>query len=102
MPALIFCALITSLAKHLLPTLVGPGREISWHETLEAIVGLPMLNVLHVHYRWPDGAYWSLDVEFRFYAACAAITLLGFRRHLVLARRRSKSRIDRFGDGGRD
>jgi peptidoglycan/LPS O-acetylase OafA/YrhL len=48
-------------------------------------VALPTLNPLHIGYHWPDLAYWSLEIEFHFYALVFVAMLIGLRRHLLLA-----------------
>lgn len=84
LPALVVCSLLTVTLKHLVPELIGANRLVSWSDMFYSWVALPTLNVLNVGYRLPDGTYWSLDVEFHFYALIFAIMLVGLRNHILL------------------
>ncbi len=83
-PALLVCSLITTALKHIAPSLIAPDRLLAWWEMAYTWVALPTLNLLHIGYHWPDGAYWSLQIEFHFYALIFVLMLFGLRRHLLL------------------
>ena len=85
LPALVVCSFITTALKHMAPGLIEPNRLLSWWEMAYTWVALPTLNLLHIGYHWPDLAYWSLEIEFHFYALVFVVMLLGLRRHLLLA-----------------
>jgi peptidoglycan/LPS O-acetylase OafA/YrhL len=83
LPALIVCGFLTTLFKWLAPGLVEPGRGLTWIHYLDTIVALPTLNVLQINYNLPDGAYWSLQVEFQFYVFCFLMMALGLKQRLL-------------------
>lgn len=83
LPALIVCGFLTTLFKTLAPELVEPGRELKWIHYAYTLVALPTLNVLQINYNLPDGAYWSLQVEFQFYVFCFLMMALGLRQRLI-------------------
>ena len=83
LPALVLCGFITTAGKHIAPSLVEPGRMISWSDYFYTLFALPTLNVIRKDYLPPDGSYWSLIVEFQFYLICAFIIGLGLRKHLI-------------------
>lgn len=83
-PALVVCSLATVTLKHMVPELIQANRLVSWSDMFYSWIALPTLNVLNVGYRLPDGTYWSLDVEFHFYALIFAIMLVGLRNHILL------------------
>lgn len=83
LPALIVCGLLTTLFKHVMPNLVEPGRGVSWFDYAYTLISLPTLNVLHVDHHLPDGAYWSLQIEFQFYLFCFATLALGLKQRLL-------------------
>jgi peptidoglycan/LPS O-acetylase OafA/YrhL len=83
MPALIVCSFITTAFKHLAPQLTEPDRLLSWWDFGYTIIALPTYNAFQVDYHLPDGAYWSLQVEFQFYLTCFAIMAISLRRHLL-------------------
>ncbi|MBU6463345.1 MAG: acyltransferase [Bradyrhizobium sp.] len=85
LPALIVCGAITTALKHAFPNLIDADRINSWFNYAYCLFGLPTLNVLQRHLVLPDGAYWSLIVEFQFYAVCFLFMLIGFRNHLMRA-----------------
>lgn len=83
LPALIVCGFLTTLFKRLAPDLVEPGRGLEWVHYAYTIVALPTLNVLQINYKLPDGAYWSLQVEFQFYVFCFLMMALGLKQRLL-------------------
>jgi peptidoglycan/LPS O-acetylase OafA/YrhL len=83
LPALLFCSLAITWAKHTFPQFAA--RQLSWFDAFYTLFALPSINVLKVDYFLPDGAYWTLQVEFQFYLLCFVAMLLGLRRHLVAA-----------------
>ena len=83
LPALVVCGFLTTLFKYLAPGLVEPGREVGWLSYFYMPLGLPTLNVLQKHYMLPDGAYWSLVVEFQFYVFCFLMMVIGLRDRLT-------------------
>jgi peptidoglycan/LPS O-acetylase OafA/YrhL len=83
LPALIVCGFLTTAFKHLMPEIVPAGRSVNWSNYFYTLFALPSLNFLHKDYAPPDGAYWSLQVEFQFYLICALIIGIGLRRHLI-------------------
>jgi peptidoglycan/LPS O-acetylase OafA/YrhL len=83
LPALIVCGLLTTLFKTLAPDLVEPGRGLKWVHYVYTLIALPTLNVLQVNYNLPDGAYWSLVVEFQFYVFCLLMMAIGLRERLI-------------------
>jgi len=83
LPALIICGLLTTLFKNLMPELVEAGREVNWFDYAYTLVALPTLNVLHVDHHLPDGAYWSLQIEFQFYLFCFMMMALGLKQRLL-------------------
>lgn len=85
LPALAFAVLAITAAKHALPTLIDPTRIPSWFDAFYTIVALPTLNIANLQYVRPDGAFWSLEVEFQFYALCAVLIAVGLRKHLLMA-----------------
>jgi peptidoglycan/LPS O-acetylase OafA/YrhL len=84
-PALIVCGAITTALKHAFPSLIDADRINSWYDYGYCLIALPTLNVLQRHLVLPDGAYWSLIVEFQFYAVCFFFMLIGFRQYLMRA-----------------
>ncbi|WLA53310.1 acyltransferase family protein [Bradyrhizobium diazoefficiens] len=83
LPALIVCGFLTTLFKYLAPELVEPGRGLKWIHYAYTLVALPTLNVLQVNYNLPDGAYWSLQIEFQFYVFCFLMMALGLKKRLL-------------------
>jgi peptidoglycan/LPS O-acetylase OafA/YrhL len=84
LPALVVCSFLTTALKHLAPDLIDANRMLPWQDMFYSWFALPTLNFLHIDYLLPDGAYWSLDVEFHFYALVFVIMLLGLRNHILL------------------
>ena len=83
LPALIVCGFLTTLFKILAPELVEPGRGLKWVHYVYTLIALPTLNVLQVNYNLPDGAYWSLQIEFQFYVFCFLMMALGLKHRLL-------------------
>lgn len=83
LPALIVCGFLTTAAKNLYPELIDPARAVRWSDYFYTLISLPTLNFIRRDHVFPDGAYWSLIVEFQFYFACFAIMAIGLRRHLL-------------------
>lgn len=83
LPALVVCGLLTTLFKNVMPDLVEPGHEVKWVHYLYTLIALPALNVLRADYNLPDGAYWSLQIEFQFYAFCFLMMALGLKHRLL-------------------
>ena len=83
LPALIVCGLLTTLYKHLAPDLVEHGREVTWSSYFDTLFALPTLNFRQKNYSMPDGAYWSLVVEFQFYVFCFLMMVIGLRERLI-------------------
>lgn len=74
LPALLICGLITTAVKIHWPYLLAE-RPVEWIDPLLTALSLPTLDLLGIRYHFPDWAYWSLVVEFQYYAL---ITLLMF------------------------
>jgi peptidoglycan/LPS O-acetylase OafA/YrhL len=55
----------------------------SWFDYGNFLVEAPTLGFFQYRILLPDGAYWSLLVEFQFYAVCFAGILLGLRDRLI-------------------
>jgi len=55
-----------------------PGREVGWRAALANITMLPQ----RLGYKYIDGAYWSLDIEWMYYAMVAVVVVVGARRWL--------------------
>lgn len=85
LPALAFAAVFITAAKHAFPHTIDPARIPSWLDALYTLVALPTLNLANIHYTRPDGAFWSLEIEFQFYALCGSIIAIGLRRYLLQA-----------------
>jgi len=84
-PALVVSVLLITAAKHAFPDMIDPTRIPSWLDALYTLLALPTLNLANIHYTRPDGAFWSLEVEFQFYALCAVLMVVGLRKHLLPA-----------------
>jgi peptidoglycan/LPS O-acetylase OafA/YrhL len=85
LPALVASIVLITVAKQAFPGLIDPSRVPSWLDAAYTLIALPTLNIANLHYTRPDGAFWSLEVEFQFYALCAAIMVIGLRKHLLPA-----------------
>ena len=85
LPALAVSVALITAAKHAFPDLIDPSRIPSWFDSLYTLVALPTLNIAKINYVRPDGAFWSLEVEFQFYALCASLMVVGLRKHLLPA-----------------
>jgi peptidoglycan/LPS O-acetylase OafA/YrhL len=83
LPALVVCGFLTTTFKYFAPQLIEADRVSGWYNYLYTLFALPTLNFLRVDYFPPDGAYWSLQVEFQFYFACFLIIAIGLRQHLI-------------------
>lgn len=83
LPALIVCGFLTTLFKNVMPDLVEQGRGVTWFDYVYTLISLPTLNVLHVDHHLPDGAYWSLQIEFQFYLFCFVMMALGLKQRLL-------------------
>lgn len=82
-PGLFVCGLLTTAFKHYAPALTDPERLLSWWNFCYTMFALPTLSFLRIDNRFPDGAYWSLVVEFQFYAIYFAIMAIGLRKHVL-------------------
>nr|WP_256468866.1 acyltransferase [Bradyrhizobium sp. 76] len=82
-PGLVVCGLLTTLFKYFAPDLVEAGRGMNWLSYFYMPFGLATLNVFQKNYVLPDGAYWSLVVEFQFYVFCFLMMALGLRQRLI-------------------
>jgi peptidoglycan/LPS O-acetylase OafA/YrhL len=85
LPAMIVCGFLTVLVKHLFPHLTTPDHLASWPGAAKSIFSLVTLNAFDLNWDYPDGAYWSLAIEFQFYMLCAILMIVGLRRYLLLA-----------------
>lgn len=85
LPALVFAVLFITALKHAFPGLIDVSRIPSWGDALYTLLALPTLNIANLHYVRPDGAFWSLEVEFQFYMLCCALIAVGLRKHLLMA-----------------
>ncbi|WP_164718958.1 acyltransferase [Bradyrhizobium sp. LVM 105] len=83
LPALAISVVFITAVKHTFPDMIDPARVPSWFDAVYTLVALPTLNIAKVHYIRPDGAFWSLEVEFQFYALCAFVMAVGLRKHLL-------------------
>lgn len=83
LPALVLCSFVTVVLKHLWPSLVEPGRFASWRDLIACWISIPTGGLFGIDYTPPDGAYWSLIIEFQFYALVAAVMALGLRGYLL-------------------
>lgn len=79
MPALVVCGFLSTVIEKALAT--RPDRLHGWSDWLASSVCLPTANLpclfLRVGYIHPDGAYWTLAVEFLFYFAIGITFWLG-------------------------
>ena len=85
LPALIFAALVITAIKHAFPQFIAADRIPTWFDALYTLVAFPTLNVLNVYHTYPDGAFWSLRIEFQFYLLCALFIAVGLRKYLLPA-----------------
>jgi peptidoglycan/LPS O-acetylase OafA/YrhL len=85
MPALIVCGLISVTLKNIAPWLIDPSRQASFKDAFVTWISLPALNTLRIPYTYPDGAYWSLAIEFKFYALIFGAIAIGLRRLALFA-----------------
>jgi peptidoglycan/LPS O-acetylase OafA/YrhL len=85
LPALIVCSVLTTALKHIAPDLIAANRLLPWQDMFYSWFALPTLNFLKISYLLPDGAYWSLDVEFHFYALIFVAMLLRLKSHILLS-----------------
>jgi peptidoglycan/LPS O-acetylase OafA/YrhL len=83
LPALLVCGFMTTAFKYFAPQLTEPSRLLSWGTYAYSMFALPTLSFLRIDTRFPDGAYWSLLIEFQFYLICFAIMAIGLRKHLL-------------------
>ncbi|WP_213775430.1 acyltransferase [Bradyrhizobium sp. dw_78] len=84
MPALIVCGALTTYLKSKFPELMLSDRQvISWWDYVSFLVSAPTLGIFRVPFQMPDGAYWSLLVEFQFYVVCFAGIIVGARDRLI-------------------
>jgi peptidoglycan/LPS O-acetylase OafA/YrhL len=85
LPALAVSVALITTAKHAFPHLIEESRIPSWLDSIYTLVALPTLNLAKINYVRPDGAFWSLEIEFQFYALCALLIVVGLRKHLLPA-----------------
>jgi peptidoglycan/LPS O-acetylase OafA/YrhL len=83
LPALVVCSFISTAAKQACPHLIEASRIPWWFDMAYTWIALPTLNILKVSYIRPDGAYWSLNVEFQFYLLYFSIMLVGLRKYVL-------------------
>lgn len=83
LPAFIFCATLTALIEIYLPLM--PERSQPLSDVVLNIVCIPLLNlpcsVANAPYSNIDGVYWTLVVEFKFYALLAATYFVSQRHY---------------------
>lgn len=72
LPGLLACGLITAAVKINFPYLLAE-RPVNWSDPFLTALSLPTLDLLRISYHFPDWAYWSLIVEFQFYALIALL-----------------------------
>ena len=85
LPALIFAALAITAIKHAFPQFIAPDRIPTWFDAFYTLVAFPTLNVLNIYHAYPDGAFWSLRIEFQFYVLCVLLLSVGLRKYLLPA-----------------
>jgi peptidoglycan/LPS O-acetylase OafA/YrhL len=72
LPGLLACGLLTAAVKINFPYLLAE-RPVNWSDPFLTALSLPTLDLLRISYNFPDWAYWSLIVEFQFYALIALL-----------------------------
>ncbi|WP_283810155.1 acyltransferase [Bradyrhizobium sp. LVM 105] len=85
LPALIFATLLITAIKHLFPQFIEANRIPTWFHAFYTLFALPTLHILKINLIYPDGAFWSLDIEFQFYLLCALLIAVGLRKYLLPA-----------------
>jgi peptidoglycan/LPS O-acetylase OafA/YrhL len=83
-PAMLLCATITALAVNAFGPPEWHASLGSWLSSIFFIRPDSFDHILHTHFIWVDGSYWTLWVEIRFYALAAVVYLIA-RRHLRMA-----------------
>lgn len=82
LPALIVCAVMTYLVKYYVPL---EGRGVTLGDIGKMLLCMPLADLPCRVMKWgyvpPDWAYWSLIVEFKFYAVLAFAYFFVSRRH---------------------
>lgn len=92
-PALLICGLLSTLIKRV--TTVRPDRINGFADWIQSSVCLPTVDIpcaisgvligkFHV-YSYPDGAYWTLATEFKFYLFIGLMYFVVSRRYTVAA-----------------
>lgn len=92
-PALVVCGLLSTLIERL--TVVRPDRIHGFADWIKTSVCLPTVDVpcaisgvligkFH-EYSYPDGAYWTLATEFKFYLFIGLMYFVVSRRYTVTA-----------------
>lgn len=83
LPALVACGMLTAAVKIFFPVLLAE-RPVDWIDPILVAVNMPTLDLLRIPYHYPDWAYWSLAVEFEYYALIAVLMLFVRGRTLVM------------------
>ncbi len=92
-PALVACGLASTIIEKLAN--VHPDRMHSWADWIKSSICLPSIDIpcqlsgltlgkFH-EYSYPDGAYWTLATEFKFYAVIGLIFWLAGSRHIMIS-----------------
>lgn len=85
LPAFIFATFVITAIKHLFPQFIPADRIPTWFHAAYTLIAFPTLNVLNIHLIYPDGAFWSLLIEFQFYLLCTLLIAMGLRKYLLPA-----------------
>lgn len=83
LPALFVCGFLTMFIKNQFPYLIIE-RPVNFFDPLLTVISLPTLNLLHIKYHFPDGSYWSLLIEFQFYALISFLILTTKKSELLV------------------
>ena len=83
LPALLACGFLTMFIKNQFPYLLY-DRPVNFFDPFLTAISLPTLNLLHIKYNFPDGSYWSLLIEFQFYALVSFLILFLKNNQLLI------------------
>lgn len=83
-PALFVCGFITTFVKINFPYLLAE-RPVDWTDPFLTPIDFATLGFFPLHFHYPDGSYWSLVIEFQFYAL-VAILMVKYNKNDLLGR----------------
>lgn len=93
LPALVICGFLSTLIERV--TLVRPDRLHGWADWIKSSICLPTVDIpcglsgiligKFQEFSYPDGAYWTLATEFKFYLFIGLVYWGVSRRHTVAA-----------------